>query len=59
MEKMGVIRPDVTPQIDDAVEDKKAEDKIAGKAAQAEIQQLDSDFRKQAANQVTTQLHSR
>lgn len=58
MEKMGVIRPDVTPQFDDSAEDKKAEDRASGKTT-AEIKQLDADFRKQAANQVTAQLKSR
>lgn len=58
MEKMGVVRPDVTPQLDASAEIKTADERVGGKTT-AKIQQLDADFRKQAASQVTAQLKSR
>jgi hypothetical protein len=59
MEKMGVVRPDVTP--DTAVEDN---DKVADCTKsqivdnnKRKIEQLDHDFRKQAAERVSGKLN--
>lgn len=53
MEKQGVVRPGVTPDIEDAADtDKRASDndKVAA---------LDNDFTKRAANKVVEKLKSK
>lgn len=61
MEKLGVVRPDVTPELADknlntpAVDCKSAKN-VDNKERQ--IDALDNDFRKKAANQITGQLHT-
>jgi len=58
MEKMGVVKPGLTPETDapaktaDCATAKNAEDN------KRDIEALDNDFRKKAANQVTEQLHN-
>jgi predicted nucleic acid-binding protein len=58
MEKMGVVKPGLTPDIDESA---KTADCATAKNAEhnkLEIEALDNDFRKKAANQVTGQLHN-
>lgn len=62
MEKMGVVRPDITPQLEDADTAKSAANCTKPDIVDnctAAIKQLDDDFSKKAAEQVTKNLHSR
>ena len=55
MEKLGVVRPDVTPESDE----KKAADCVKSDTVDNEklkITQLDEDFRKQAADRISVKL---
>lgn len=61
MEKLGVIRPDVTPELahdnlNNAPDDCKQAENVDNKERQ--IEALDNDFRKKAANQITGQLNT-
>lgn len=61
MEKLGVVRPDVTPDVTDADLNNKAADcknaqNVDNKERQ--IEALDNDFRKKAADQITGQLNT-
>lgn len=61
MEKMGEIKPGLTPKIDDNGPESKAADCKSGQNVdnkEREIDALDNDFRKKAANQVTGQLNT-
>jgi hypothetical protein len=61
MEKMGVIKPGLTPEInDDGLENKSADCKSPENVDNKErkIDALDNDFRKRAANQVSDQLNT-
>lgn len=55
MEKLGVVRPDVTPESDE----KKAENCVKSDNVDNEklkIEQLNEDFRKQAADRISDKL---
>jgi hypothetical protein len=56
MEKMGVVRPDVTPEIETAKTADCADAKIVDNKSD-KIEELDADFRKQAANRASTSLN--
>lgn len=61
MEKMGVVRPDVTPSLEDAAEHLNSADCVktaVGHNSEATTAALDADFRKQAAEKINTQLNS-
>jgi|LakMenEpi03Aug12_release.lakeMendotaPanAssembly.Ray.scaffolds.fasta_scaffold696060_2 hypothetical protein len=61
MEKMGVVRPDVTPENVTAEAEAKTADCTKSAIVdnnKLKIEELDNDFRKQAAKQVTEQLNS-
>lgn len=61
MEKMGVVRPDVTPELTQEPETKAAADcvksEIVDNCTKAVVA-LDADFRKKAAGQVAKKLDS-
>lgn len=62
MEKMGVVRPDVTPPLEESAALARGSDCVktsSGDNAEARTAALDADFRKQAAETVNTQLNSR
>lgn len=59
MEKIAVIRPDVTPELTDAQEVKAAADCVSPSIVdncKAAVMSLDADFRKKAAAQVKKAL---
>lgn len=61
MEKLGVIRPDYTPELADKDLNNKAADCKSAKNVdnkERQIEALDNDFRKKAANQITGQLNT-
>lgn len=61
MEKMGIVRPDITPNTQNTPEESKTADCTKSAIVdnnKLKIEELDSDFRKQAAQQVTTRLNS-
>ncbi len=61
MEKLGVVRPDVTPELpkddlNNGANDCKSAENVDNKERQ--IEALDNDFRKKAADQITGQLNT-
>lgn len=61
MEKLGVVRPDVTPELptdnlNNGTTDCKSAKNVDNKERQ--IEALDNDFRKKAADQITGQLNT-
>jgi hypothetical protein len=61
MEKMGVIKPGLTPKINENGAESKSADCKSSKNVdnkEREIDALDNDFRKRAANQVSDQLNT-
>ncbi len=57
MEKMGVIRPDITPDVENA----KTADCVNAAIVdnkERKIEDLDADFRKQAADRASRRLNS-
>lgn len=61
MEKLGVVRPDVTPELADKNLNNEAADCKTAKNMdnkERQIEALDNDFRKKAADQITGQLNT-
>lgn len=56
MEKMGIVRPDITPEIAPVKTADCADAKIVDNKSD-KIEELDADFRKQAANRVSASLN--
>lgn len=55
MEKRGVISPETTPDTENVAGDKSAAEKL-DTTKKAEIESLDTDFRKRAAAAVTNKI---
>jgi hypothetical protein len=56
MEKMGVVRPDITPQVEPTKSANCADPQIVDNKRH-KIEELDADFRKQAATRATDSLN--